>query len=330
MRVARQGIIGAVDGDRHTWALVLAAGDGTRLRELTTTSTGISIPKQFCSLRGGPSLLDDALGRAESIACRERICTVVAEYHRQWWEPALVRLPRQNVIVQPGNRGTGNGTLLPLLHILRRDRQARIVLLPSDHHVRDESTLERSLRQALAQLAGHRTQVVMLGVEPDKTDPELGYIVPGRNDGTGLRTVERFVEKPPEAIARELIADGAVWNAFIAAARAQALLGLFARRFPGVVARMRAAVAGDAGNPDNPAATRELYRTLPEIDFSRHIAEGSELALRVLTVPVCGWSDLGTPARVLEALMREPPAAPAQPGAVLSPSSQLNLAARHA
>lgn len=317
------------DGGR-TWALVLAAGEGTRLRQLTTNAAGVAIPKQFCSLRGGASLLHEALRRAQAVSCRERICTIVAESHRQWWEPALAGLPRENVIVQSDNRGTANGVLLPLLHIMERDPAARIALLPSDHHVRDERTLERSLERAVGLLAGHPTRAVLLGVEPEDVDPGLGYIVPGADDGTGARIVARFVEKPPALSARALITAGALWNVFIVAARAQALLDLFATRYPGIVRKMRTAVACDAGNPAEPRVARELYETLPEIDFSRHIAQGAEWALRVLTVPACGWSDLGTPARVARTLERLPARAARESETTFFPwCGQLNLAAQH-
>jgi hypothetical protein len=63
-------------GANHVWALVLAGGDGTRLRSLTTRPCGTSVPKQFCSLRGGHTLLEDALKRAAGVAAAERICTI--------------------------------------------------------------------------------------------------------------------------------------------------------------------------------------------------------------------------------------------------------------
>jgi mannose-1-phosphate guanylyltransferase len=62
----------------NTWAIVLAGGEGSRLHSLTTTTVGVAIPKQFCSLRGGDSLLHDALKRAESIASPNHICAVVS------------------------------------------------------------------------------------------------------------------------------------------------------------------------------------------------------------------------------------------------------------
>ena len=50
--------------ESHAWAVVLAAGDGTRLASLTRDGQGNAVPKQFCSLRGENSLLHDAVDRA--------------------------------------------------------------------------------------------------------------------------------------------------------------------------------------------------------------------------------------------------------------------------
>ena len=52
----------------NTWAIVLAGGEGSRLHGLTMTALGVAVPKQFCSLRGGRSLLSEALKRAEAVA----------------------------------------------------------------------------------------------------------------------------------------------------------------------------------------------------------------------------------------------------------------------
>jgi mannose-1-phosphate guanylyltransferase len=315
----------------QTWAIVLAAGEGARLQALTTDSAGVSIPKQFCSLRGGASLLHEAIRRAERLCDRERICVVVAAGHRPWWEPALATLARGNVIVQPRNRGTGNGILLPLLYIRRRDPEARIIVLPSDQHVHDEKRLETALRRALGWIDEDPARAILLGIEPDDVDPGLGYIVPGGEGRCGVRSVDRFVEKPAAAAARALMDRGALWNAFILAARARTLLDLFERRFPDVVARMQAAVARDARNPAEPHATLRVYESLPEIDFSRHVAQGAEDRLRVLAVPACGWSDLGTPARVARALESLPSRALADSGDPRLPwCGRLNLAAQQA
>lgn len=51
----------------HDWVLVLAAGEGVRLRQLTRSADGASVPKQYCSLQGGASLLEETLRRAASV-----------------------------------------------------------------------------------------------------------------------------------------------------------------------------------------------------------------------------------------------------------------------
>lgn len=310
----------------HTWAVVLAAGEGSRLRSFTTNREGVSIPKQFCSLRGGSSLLHEALQRAAAVAAPEHRCTVVAEAHRNWWQRSLTCLPAGNTIVQPLNRGTANGILLSLLHILERDPQARVVLLPADHHVSDEAVLAEALRQAVGRLRTCQREIILLGIAPDEPDTELGYIVPAAADAQGLQRVARFAEKPTLCTARELIGAGALWNAFIMVANARALLELFQLRFPDVVAELQYAVAHDCSDPQRPVATRHVYGWLPDLDFSKHVAQGAESSLRVVAVPPCGWSDLGTPQRLTETLHRTTSAPMAEFDVAYPWRGHLNLA----
>jgi mannose-1-phosphate guanylyltransferase len=311
---------------RNVRALVLAAGDGSRLQSLTTTDAGISIPKQFCSLRGGPSLLHEALNRAHTLTSMASIHAVVAAQHRRWWSTQLGGLPMANIVVQPQNRGTANGILLPLLELLERDRGARIVLLPADHHVRDEALLGRCIQQALEQLPSHSEEFLLLGIEPEQADTQLGYIVPGEFDGHDRRRVLKFVEKPTSEQALDLIGQGALWNSFIAVSTVHGLVSLFARNCCDVFNAMRAAVRQDLQSPEVAGAVSRLYDRLPTLDFSRDVLARQPSYLRVLPVPQCGWSDLGTPERVIHALHRSAGVADEQvrPGA-----SWLSLAAQH-
>ena len=211
----------------HNWALVLAAGEGSRLQALTMTASGVAVPKQFCSLGGDTSLLNCAIRRAQAIAPPERTCAVVADHHRRWWQALPLDIPADNLILQPRNRGTANGILLPLLHIVHRDPDAAMLVLPSDHYVRDESVLASSLQRAMAELQREQGNLILLGITPDEPDPELGYIVGQGADGSATRAVAEFVEKPSAVTARALIARGAVWNSFIFAATGRTLLRTF-------------------------------------------------------------------------------------------------------
>jgi hypothetical protein len=192
----------------HNWALVLAAGEGSRLQALTTIASGVAVPKQFCSFGGGTSLLHDAISRAAVVAAPERITTVVAEHHQRWWRELRLALSAENVVKQPRSRGTAIGILLPLLHILHRDPDATVLVLPSDHYVRNEDILASSLRKAMVEAARRPGHILLLGITPDESDPELGYIVSEGNPDSSIRTVTRFVEKPNVATARALIARG--------------------------------------------------------------------------------------------------------------------------
>jgi len=309
----------------QTWAVVLAGGEGTRLRNLTTDEVGQHVPKQYCSLRAGPSLLNEALRRAEMIASLARVCTVVAQQHRRWWAKSLAGLPPENVIVQPQNRGTANGILLALSCVLERDPLANVVILPSDHQVREEILLCETLQRVVRALRTDDARVVLLGVAPEDVDPELGYIVPAQRAGDSPVGVRKFVEKPPLREAAALIDEGALWNSFIVAAQARSLLDLVCNRNAAVVKQMRAAWRRDLPAASAGTAITELYRALPVLDFSRDVAEGRESLLTVAQVPPCGWSDLGTPERVAQALRR--PAPTGAPRAALS-SAALSLEER--
>jgi len=314
----------------HVWALVLAAGSGSRLRALTTKPCGTAVPKQFCSLHGHRSLLEDAIVRASDIVPPERICAIVAQQHQQWWSqtPGLKSLPSKNLIVQPRNRGTAIGILYSLLHILARDPKAKVLLLPADHYVRDEGIMQQALKAAVGRLEHEPKKPVLLGMEPDEIDPELGYILPAHADPIGGHTVARFVEKPSYSSAVEIVRAGGLWNAFIIAASAQALLDLFIPRYSLMVMEMQVIVKRHL-NSAFPAggwpAVVELYERLPDLDFSRDVLEGKEEQLRVVKVPPCGWSDLGTPSRVSETLRRSAP----EPRVPAS-SAHLSLAAQQA
>ena len=277
---------------RRTWAVVLAAGEGSRLATLTRDAEGIPVPKQFCSLTGEATLLEDTLQRARRFAPADRIAVVVSERHRRWWQRALSAAHDGQTIVQPANRGTAIGLLLSALSIATTDPLARLVFLPCDHYVRDEALMGEALRRASAEplRAG---ELILLGVAPEEADPGLGYIVPrGTHAPHELPYVDHFMEKPSPGVAAELVAGGALWNTFILAAAPTTIIELVRARFPTIVDSLENALA------IGPDAVAALYERLPTLDFSREILEGAEARLRVLPVASCGWCDLGTPRRV--------------------------------
>lgn len=305
-----------------TWAIVLAGGDGRRLQALTTTLGGLTVPKQYCSLWGGPSLLEDALLRAATVAPRRRICTVVGAAHRRWWSTSLAQQSGENILIQPRNRGTGIGILLALLHVIKRDPYANVVLLPADHYLRDEAKMKASLERAIDLAAADADSVYLLGAEPGGPDPELGYIVPAEPRRDGASRVQCFVEKPSMAEAATLLTRGAIVNVFIVAGSVGTLLGMYKKFHSREVMTLSGALRAGGGDF---AQLGPTYEQLPDVDFSRDILTRDTSLLRVLPVPSCGWTDLGTPERLAEVL-KIPPRQSSLSGRPSAQSGYLSLA----
>jgi len=284
------------------WAIVLAGGDGTRVRDLARGPNGDAVPKQYCSFGGEKSLLALALARARSVVGPGRVLTVVAEQHRPWWEAELGRvpagIPAENVVVQPENRGTANGVLLGLTRIVSRQGSlARVLVLPSDHFVGQEETLIWHLERGILAARQDPSRVVLLGMTPEALDTEYGWILSPAAASGLARPVAEFVEKPDAASSQRLMERGALLNSFIFVARAATLLLLYRRVMPEILQRFLPRLS----RPEAWARgfLRRLYRTLPSRDFSRELLEHCTDDLSVVPVPPCGWSDLGTPARLL-------------------------------
>ena len=276
------------------WVILLAAGEGSRVRDLTRDRDGVLVPKQFCAPDGSQSMLSWAMRRAARIAPMEHIVAVVAAQHRHWWQNELSGMAQRNLAIQPHNRGTAVGILFPLLQILGRNPGARVLVLPSDHYVGDEAILHDALIQALDSVEADRSRIALLGMPARESDPEYGWILPSCPTGEVCR-VRAFVEKPDRTTARTLMCQGAVLNSFIIAGTGACLEHLYLRSMPRLVAQLVAWRDDEtAGWPELEA----LYRRLPTSDFSRDVLQRSCDSLSVVRARACGWSDLGTPDRL--------------------------------
>jgi len=273
------------------WAIVLAGGDGTRLQGMTVDDEGRPAPKQYCRIAGARSMLQWTLERAESVTSRGRIIPVVSGGHARWWTPALQDYPAENCVVQPQNRGTAAAILAALLHIMELDPDPRIVILPADHAVEDEAGLLTALASALDHVRSRPELAVLLGMVPDSPEEGYGWIEPLPCATAEPRPVAAFVEKPLTATAAELMRRGALWNTFLMAASGRCLFDLFRIAQPDFLRAFR--ILGTS--PSNMA---RLYAGLPVRDFCRHVLELVPAYLRVLRVPPCGWTDLGSPDRL--------------------------------
>jgi mannose-1-phosphate guanylyltransferase len=242
-----------------------------------------------------------ALARARRIAQHAQVLVAVKEQHREFWQRALADVPRENILVQPENRGTAAGVIRGLVEIQSRASTTDpVLLLPSDHHVENEAVLHDALVAAVRATWRGDTPVVLLGMTPAGQESGYGWILP---DAPGVvARVRRFVEKPPAPHVSEMIRDGALINSFILAARVHALLALIERVFPDTLRAFQRLARDPADGP----AARRLYAGLPFMDLSRDVLQRASRFLSVVHVPPCGWSDLGTPERLQQYLGRAP------------------------
>lgn len=280
------------------WAVILAGGDGTRLRALTRRISGDDRPKQFCPVLGGDTLLDQTRHRAARLVDPDRTLFLLTRTHAPYYASLSETTPARSLVVQPENRGTAPAILLAMQRLLALGAREPVVLLPSDHHVSDDAAFMAHVADAFDALEARPDLAVLLGVEATRPEVEYGWIEPGPAIvgpfSGGLRRVRRFVEKPAPDVAAQLFASEALWNSFVIVSRPQSLLTLFAEAVPTLVDWL-APAGGGSGDPER---LEDLYAGLPVIDFSRMVLSPRPDALAVLPVKGVEWNDLGHPARV--------------------------------
>lgn len=130
------------------WSIILAGGEGERLRPLMQQWLGQHKPKQYCTFIGTRSMLQHTLDRADQISDPKQKVTVIARSHRGHAWPQLARRKNGKVILQPANRDTAGGIFAALSYVRTLDPQATVVIYPSDHFVYPEYRFVETVRSA--------------------------------------------------------------------------------------------------------------------------------------------------------------------------------------
>lgn len=283
------------------WAIILAGGDGKRLSALTQRITGDGRPKQFCSVVGNSSLMEQTRSRVSLSVGDDHILAVVTRTHETYYRPLLRDMQRQNLISQPENRGTAAAILYSLLRLSKMAPAAYVALFPSDHFVSEDSQFMRHVDLAFDIVALRPELTVLLGIAADSAETGYGWIEPDQRLDTEpeIFSVRRFWEKPTATLATQLLGR----NSFVIVARLSTLLGLlmvteldlyrsFAPLYPSLM------------TSSEEQTIAKLYRSIDSADFSRDVLARRPMNLAVLPVRGCQWSDLGEPERVIN-LIRE-------------------------
>jgi mannose-1-phosphate guanylyltransferase len=295
-------------GDLLLCGIVLAGGEGKRLRPFVHLLRQDLLPKQYVNFIGTRSMLEHTFHRAEKLIPPQRVFAVINQSHLQFSE-AKAQVSRRlsdTMIVQPENKETAPGLLLPLMHIAKRYPESAVVVLPSDQFVLEEDELMRQVHLAYLLVRQDPSRLVLLGIKPEREESEYGYILPGKKiNGGPSSEISCFVEKPDLQTARNLVRAGALWNTMIMVFRTATLLELVSQAAPTLYSlfhRLYQVMGTDLED----RVLRDIYQGLPPLNFSKEILEplAQSHPSRLLTVPVRNvlWSDWGTEGRIMDVL----------------------------
>ena len=82
-----------VNGCPELASIILAGGEGQRLRSLTAEICGTEMPKQFCRVLGKETLLEQTLNRVGLTIPPWRTVTVLTRAHRDFYGPLVGETP---------------------------------------------------------------------------------------------------------------------------------------------------------------------------------------------------------------------------------------------
>ncbi len=262
--------------------LIIAGGRGTRFWPASREAR----PKPLFSIDGKTSLLADTIARHVPLVPRERIFVLAAAAHQAPFRRDLRgRIPTQNLIVEPQARGTAVAIAYGAAIIERRLGDGVIAAVAADHYIATAAQYRRTLADAIG-LAAASESIVAIGIPPTGPDTGYGYQKIGPKVGAGFR-IEKFVEKPPLAIARRMVRSGRyLWNASMFVVSTRTLAREFAAHSP--------ALGIDAEKLARTPRTKlaRAYGRLRYDSFDRVIMEKSANVLGVRAR--FSWHDVGS------------------------------------
>ncbi len=266
--------------------VILSGGSGTRLWPLSREA----YPKQFLPLVGDDTMLQATWKRVASIAGAAPI--VVANQEHRFMAAEQLReckvLP-QALILEPVGRNTAPAIAIAALQALANGKDALLLVLPSDHVVRNEAAFHAAVKQAA--IAAETGKLVTFGIVP--TAPETGYGYIKAAAGEGVRAVDRFVEKPDLATAEQYVASGEYfWNSGMFLFKASRYLKELEALQPEILAACRQALDKAARDNDFIRLDAEAFAASPNDSIDYAVMEKTADAA---VVPLdAEWNDVGS------------------------------------
>ena len=271
--------------------VLLSGGSGTRLWPLSREA----YPKQFLALAGDDSMLQATWLRVAELADAAPI-VVAGEDHRFLVAEQLrqVGAPTPAILLEPVGRNTAPAIAAAALQALRDGDDPLLLVLPSDHVVRDADAFRAAVRAAMP--AAEQGALVTFGIVPDAPETGFGYIQAEQGVsvvGGGVRKVLRFVEKPDAAIAQGYLdAGGYYWNSGMFLFRASRYLEQLRCHRADILDAVQQAFDGAQRDGDFIRLDQAAFAACPADSIDYAVMERTDAAM-VLPVDI-GWNDVGS------------------------------------
>ena len=266
--------------------VLLSGGSGTRLWPLSREA----YPKQFLALAGDDTMLQATWQRVAGLADAAPI-VVAGEDHRFLVAEQLrqVGAPTPAILLEPIGRNTAPAIAAAALQALRDGEDPLLLVLPSDHVVRDADAFRAAVRAAMP--AAEQGALVTFGIMPDAPETGFGYIEAER--GEGVQRVLRFVEKPDAVTAQTYLdAGGYYWNSGMFLLRASRYLEELRKFRADIVGGAQAAFDAAQRDGDFIRLDKAAFAACPADSIDYAVMEKTDAAM-VLPVDI-GWNDVGS------------------------------------
>lgn len=275
----------------HYYAVIMAGGGGTRLWPLSRQAR----PKQMVSLFDERTLFQTSVERIRDIFPCENIYVVTVEEQARELQAQSPYIPVENFILEPTPRGTASVVGLAAVTLQKRDHQAIMVILTSDHYIGNEENFRETLQTACS--VAQDGYLVTLGITPTFPATGYGYIQRGqfikKYDHADIYQVIRFTEKPDEKQAKTMLDGGDhTWNSGMFVWKTEQILNEFKRQMPDLYRALeQISLAGD--NPDWQKTVDNVWPQLKQETIDYGIMEGAQ---KIVVIPAANlqWSDVGS------------------------------------